>query len=314
MKLWLHLVPVLLTVKAFCMEPCHSHKVLLLPCVTFDSHLKIYGRIAEALTQLGHDPVLLLHEGRAVQTVIPPNLRVQRYHGVFSTRNVDDWIMEKHNRVFQGRMASLELFAVIEKFLDNCDLILGNSLLLQQLQSEGFDLVLIDPHDTCGFILAHFLDVKYAVFSTAFWFPAEIGTTSPVAYVPEFNSLMTDHMGFVGRTWNLLVFIINRLAVRLVILPRWEHLMAKHGIEPQKSIMSIIHGTSIFFLANDVVLDFPRPTLPHVILAGGILTETAKPLPGVSKGSEGADRFCGSFCSVITFLPIQVVDRLRFKD
>lgn len=274
---------ILFLVAAFSLELSHCAKVLIMPTVVFDSHLRVFMRVAEALTDRGHDPVLLLHEGRDVETYLP-GFRVQRYRGIFSTESADAWVQEKIKRVFQGKMTSLEVFSFLEKYLENCDLVLGNSTLLQKLQHERFDLLLVDPNEMCGFILAHILHVKYAVISTGFWFPAEIGATSPIAYVPEFNSLMTDRMGFFDRTWNLLVYMITRVATKLVILPKFERLMEKHRVEPKTSMLDLVHGTSLFFLCNDVVLDFPRPTLPHVIFTGGILAVPAKPLPVVSAG------------------------------
>lgn len=271
----------LFLVTTFTVEPCHCAKVLIVPTIVFDSHLRVFMRVAEALTDRGHDPVLLLHEGWDVETSLP-GFRVQRYWGIFSTESADGWVQEKIKRVFQGKMTSLEVFSFLEKYLENCDLVLGNSTLLQKLQWEHFDLLLVDPNEMCGFILAHILQVKYAVISTGFWFPAEIGATSPIAYVPEFNSLMTDRMGFFGRMWNLLVYMITRVATKLVILPKFERLMEKHRVVPKTSMLDLVHGTSLFFLCNDVVLDFPRPTLPHVIFTGGILAEPAKPLPVVS--------------------------------
>uniref|UniRef100_A0A663LTU6 Uncharacterized protein n=1 Tax=Athene cunicularia TaxID=194338 RepID=A0A663LTU6_ATHCN len=236
-----------------------------------------------------------------------------RYWGIFSTESADAWVQEKIKRVFQGKMTSLEMFSFLEKYLENCDLVLGNSTLLQKLQHEHFDLLLVDPNEMCGFILAHILQVKYAVISTGFWFPAEIGATSPIAYVPEFNSLMTDRMGFFGRTWNLLVYMITRVATKLVILPKFERLMEKHSVEPKTSMLDLVHGTSLFFLCNDVVLDFPRPTLPHVIFTGGILAEPAKPLPvGLRLWVEAADVgvVVVSFGIGIRALPSDLVEKM----
>ncbi|NXK38461.1 CGT galactosyltransferase, partial [Piprites chloris] len=287
-------------------------KVLIMPTIVFDSHLRVFMRVAEALTDRGHDPVLLLHEGRDVETYLP-GFRVQRYWGIFSTESADAWVQEKIKRVFQGKMTSLEMFSFLEKYLENCDLVLGNSTLLQKLQREQFDLLLVDPNEMCGFILAHILQVKYAVISTGFWFPAEIGATSPIAYVPEFNSLMTDRMGFFGRTWNLLVYMITRVATKLVILPKFERLMEKHKVEPKTSMLDLVHGTSLFFLCNDVVLDFPRPTLPHVIFTGGILAEPAKPLPvGLRLWVEAAEAgvVVVSFGIGIRALPNDLVEKM----
>lgn len=281
MNLWLHIIVILFAVEVICVDPCNGAKVLAVPTIVFDSHLQNFVRVAQALNSQGHDTVFLLHEGRAMDSYLQ-DFRVQRYRGVFSSESADDWLQERLKQIFEGRMTFLQLLALLDKFMENCDLLLGSTDVLQQLQKEDFDLVLIDFNEMCGFIIAHLLGVKYVVLSTALWFPAEIGATSPIAYVPEFNSMMTDQMGFVGRTWNLVVFLVSRITSRVLILPKFEYLMEKHGVEPQKSMLEIIYGTSLFFLCTDVVFDFPRPSLPHVIFTGGILLEPAKPLPTVS--------------------------------
>ncbi|XP_054839534.1 2-hydroxyacylsphingosine 1-beta-galactosyltransferase-like [Eublepharis macularius] len=312
MKHWLHLVTAFFTVGAICVDPCHGAKVLAIPTIIFDSHLYIFTRVVEALDSRGHNAVLLLNEGRTVDT-FPHSYRIQWYRGIFSVESVDDWLQEKLKRVFEGKMTAFELFSLLEKYLENCDMLLGNATLLEQLRSEEFDLVIVDPNEMCGFIVAHVLGVKYAVFSTGFWFPAEIGATSPIAYVPEFNSQMTDQMGFVGRTWNLLVFLMTRVGTRFLILPKFDRLMAKHDVQPQKSMLEIIYGTSLFFLSNDVVIDFPRPTLPHIIFAGGVLTGPAKPLRadlGLWMEAADAGVIVVSFGVGIRVLPKDLVEKM----
>ncbi|XP_074855603.1 2-hydroxyacylsphingosine 1-beta-galactosyltransferase-like [Carettochelys insculpta] len=302
----------LLTVVAFGLERCHGAKVIMMPTIVFDSHLRVFMRVAEALNDRGHEAVLLLHEGRESK-LFPPQLRALTYQGIFNAESADAWVQEKIKRVFQGKKTSLEIFSFLEKYLENCDLVLGNAALLQRLRGEGFDLFLVDPNEMCGFILAHLLGIKYAVISTGFWYPAEIGATSPVAYVPEFNSLVTDRMGLVDRTWNLLVYLITRIATRLAILPKFDRLMERRGVEPRKPMLELVHGTSLFFLCNDVVLDFPRPTLPHVVFAGGILAEPEKPLPvGLRLWVEAADAgvVMVSFGIGIRVLPSSLVEKM----
>ncbi|XP_066477476.1 2-hydroxyacylsphingosine 1-beta-galactosyltransferase-like [Tiliqua scincoides] len=312
MKLQLHLIATFFAVEAICMDPCQGAKILAMPAIVFDSHLQNFVRVAQALNSHGHDTVFLLHEGRAMDSLLQ-DFRVQRYRGIFGTQSAEDWLQERLKQVFEGQITLFELFTVLDKFLENCDLLLGNTDVLQQLQKEDFDLVLVDFNEMCGFIIAHLLGVKYVVFSTGLWFPAEIGATSPIAYVPEFNSMMTDQMGFIGRTWNLLVFITSRIITKLLILPKFDYLMEKHGVEPQKSMLEIIQGTSLFLLCHDMVVDFPRPSLPHVIFTGGILLEPAEPLPvGLRFWVEAADAgvVVVSFGNGIYTLPGDLVEKM----
>ncbi|XP_023381768.1 2-hydroxyacylsphingosine 1-beta-galactosyltransferase-like [Pteropus vampyrus] len=131
----------------------------------------------------------------------------------------------------------------------------------------------------CGFVMAHVLGVQYAVFSTGLWYPAEVGAPAPLAYVPEFNSLLTDRMSLLQRMKNAGVYLVSRLGVSLLVLPRYEHIMRKHRLLPATSMPDLVQGSSLWMLCTDVALEFPRPTLPNVVYVGGILTKPAGPLP-----------------------------------
>ncbi|XP_043912542.1 2-hydroxyacylsphingosine 1-beta-galactosyltransferase-like isoform X2 [Protopterus annectens] len=272
----LHFVSVFL-LASFLLELSTAGRIVIVPPIMFDSHLYVFMKIAVALNNQGHEVTLVLSEGRQIEQ--SSQFQIQQYHGIFNSKTADEFLQEKMKNIFAGKLTSLELFTILEKYVANCDLMVGNAELIQQLKALNFDLLLIDPNEMCGYILAHMLGVKYAVVSTGLWFPAEVGAPAPVAYVPEFNSLQTDRMTFMGRTWNTVVYIISRIATHFVILPKFEAIIRKHAEIPQMSMMEIIHETSLFFLCNDFALEFSRPLLPNVVFVGGILTAPAKPLP-----------------------------------
>ncbi|XP_053259600.1 2-hydroxyacylsphingosine 1-beta-galactosyltransferase isoform X1 [Podarcis raffonei] len=252
-------------------------KIVIVPPIMFESHLYIFKTLASALHEQGHQTVFLLSEGRD----IPPSnhYRLQRYPGIFNTSTSDEFLQSKMRNIFSGKLTALELFDILEHYSKNCDMIVGNKKLLHALKQEKFDLLLVDPNEMCGFVIAHLLGIKYAVFSTGLWYPAEVGAPSPLAYVPEFNSLLTDHMNLLERLKNTVVYLVSRFGVNFLVLPKYERIMQKYNVQPARSLYDLVHDSSLWMLCTDVALEFPRPTLPNVVYVGGILTRPANPLP-----------------------------------
>ncbi|KYO47450.1 2-hydroxyacylsphingosine 1-beta-galactosyltransferase isoform X2 [Alligator mississippiensis] len=252
-------------------------KIIVVPPIMFESHLYIFKTLASALHDQGHQTVLLLSEGRE----IPPSdhYRLQRYPGIFNSSTSDDFLQSKMRNIFSGRLTILELFDILDHYSKNCDMIVGNQNLMHVLKQEKFDLLLVDPNEMCGFLIAHLLGVKFAVFSTGLWYPAEVGAPAPLSYVPEFNSLLTDHMNFLERIKNIVVHLVSRLGVNFMVMPKYEMILQKYKALPERSMHDLVHESSLWMLCTDVALEFPRPTLPNVVYVGGILTKPASPLP-----------------------------------
>ncbi|MFT7807535.1 2-hydroxyacylsphingosine 1-beta-galactosyltransferase [Arapaima gigas] len=252
-------------------------KIVIVPPIMFESHLYIFKTLASALHQEGHDTVFLVSEGRDV----PPSehYRLQRYPGIFNSTTADDFLQSKVKNIFSGRWTALELFDILDHYSQNCDVMVGSGTLISRLKEEKFDLLLVDPNEMCGFVIAHLLGVRYAVFSTGLWYPAEVGAPAPLSYVPEFNSLLTDRMSLFQRITNTAVYLVSRFGVQFLVLPKYDQIMKKHNIQPEVSMHELVQGTRLWMLCTDLALEFPRPTLPHVVYVGGILTKPPNPLP-----------------------------------
>ncbi|XP_027693153.1 2-hydroxyacylsphingosine 1-beta-galactosyltransferase [Vombatus ursinus] len=252
-------------------------KIVVVPPIMFESHMYIFKTLASALHERGHQTVFLLSEGR---DIMPSNhYRLQRYPGIFNSTTSDAFLQSKMRNIFSGKLTVIELFDILDHYSKNCEKMVGNSALIQDLKKEKFDLLLVDPNEMCGFVIAHLLGVKYAVFSTGLWYPAEVGAPMPLSYVPEFNSLLTDDMNFLERMKNTGVYLISRLGINFLVLPKYERIMQKYNLLPVKSMYDLVQETSLWMLCTDVALEFPRPTLPNVVYVGGILTKPASPLP-----------------------------------
>ncbi|XP_007896395.1 2-hydroxyacylsphingosine 1-beta-galactosyltransferase [Callorhinchus milii] len=251
-------------------------KMMVIPPNMFESHLFIFKTLAKALHEQGHEMVIVVSIGRKIEE--SPYYRIQQYPGLFTTQSADDFLQEKMRNIFAGKLTSLELFTILDRYTANCDIMVRNQDLAHRLKEEQFDLLLVDPNEMCGFVYAQILGVKHIMFSTGLWFPAELGAPSSLSYVPEFNSLMTDRMNLLERAWNALIYTVSRIGTKYVILPKYDAILKKHS-KNSKSMMELIQDTSMFLLGTDVALEFPRPSLPNIAFVGGVLTKAANPLP-----------------------------------
>ncbi|KAG8592981.1 hypothetical protein GDO81_000685 [Engystomops pustulosus] len=252
-------------------------KIIIVPPIMFESHLYIFKTVAAALHEKGHETVFLVSEGRDM----PPSshYKIQRYPGIFNSTTSDEFLQSKMKNIFSGRFTALEMFDILDHYSSNCDILVGNQEVIQRLKKENYDMVIVDPNEMCGLVIANILDIKYIVFSTGLWFPVEVGAPAPLSYVPEFNSLLTDRMDLVDRIKNTIVYLVSRFGINFIVLPKYDRIMRKHNILPTRSMNELIQGSSLWMLCTDVALEFPRPTLPHVVYVGGILTKPANPLP-----------------------------------
>ncbi|MEQ2179348.1 UDP glycosyltransferase 8, partial [Goodea atripinnis] len=258
-------------------SPAWAAKIIVVPPIMFESHLYIFKTLATALHQEGHETHFLVSEGREV----PPSshYNLQRYPGIFNSTSADNFLQSKVSNIFSGRLTFLELFDILDHYSQNCDAVVGNGEVMNRLKEAKFDLLLVDPNEMCGFVIAHILGVQYAVFSTGLWYPAEVGAPAPLSYVPEFNSLLTDRMSLIQRIANTGVYLAQRFGVHYIVLPKYDRIMRKHGVKPYAAMADLVQGSRLWMLCTDMALEFPRPTLPHVVYIGGILTKPPIPLP-----------------------------------
>lgn len=256
---------------------CWASKVIVVPPIMFESHLYIFKTLATALDQEGHETHFLVSEGREVPP--SPHYRLQRYPGIFNSSTADSFLQSKVNNIFSGRLTFLELFDILDHYSQNCDAVVGSVEVMRRLKEAKFDLLLVDPNEMCGFVIAHILGVQYAVFGTGLWYPAEAGAPAPLSYVPEFNSLLTDRMTLPERIANTAVYLVQRIGIQYIALPKYDRIMKKYGVQPQVAMNDLVQGSRLWMLCTDLALEFPRPTLPHVVYIGGILTKPPSPLP-----------------------------------
>ncbi|XP_074789721.1 UDP-glucuronosyltransferase 2C1 [Denticeps clupeoides] len=158
--------------------------------------------------------------------------------------------------------------------------ILEDTLLINRLHSAKFDMMLTDPAFPAGVLLANYLHLPL-VYNVR-WLNAGDAhmaiAPSPPSYVPTYNSLFHDRMGFIERAENLLRYLVIRFQENFVILPIYSNLLARY-FPSDFDLLSMQQSADIWLLRVDFAFEFPRPTMPNIIYIGGFQCQPPQPLP-----------------------------------
>ncbi|XP_053329251.1 UDP-glucuronosyltransferase 2A2-like [Spea bombifrons] len=155
-----------------------------------------------------------------------------------------------------------------------------NKELMERLRTSGFDLVLADPFNVGGVMLANYLKLPLVFFGR--WMPTEdihfAIAPSPLSYVPVIHSRVTDRMTFPERIKNVLLYTMYFLASRVLVYPVYDEL-CKRYLDSEVSVFELYQRADIYLMKVDFVFEFPRPTMPNAVYIGGFQCQTPKPLP-----------------------------------
>lgn len=157
--------------------------------------------------------------------------------------------------------------------------IFENKTLVKQLEDTGYDVCLTDPVLPVGVLLGHYLHLPL-VYNVRWLFSGEAHMAlapSPLSYVPELFSELSDKMDFFQRLSNVIYHGIVVYMHHFHSNPPYQALCDRyfeHGVTP----ISLILEADIWLMRVDFTFEFPRPTMPNVVYIGGFQGKTPKPL------------------------------------
>jgi len=100
-----------------------------------------------------------------------------------------------------------------------CDSMLRNDALIARLRDLKFDVLFYDPMFLCSDLLAEILDLPLVLslrFSLGFSMERMCGQMpSPPSYVPVPPTVMTDHMCFMERVKNMIMYVVYSVGFRM---------------------------------------------------------------------------------------------------
>ncbi|OCU00509.1 UDP-glucuronosyltransferase 2A2-like [Xenopus laevis] len=185
-----------------------------------------------------------------------------------------------------------------------------DSTIMTNLRNANFDLVLADPYNIAGPMLAHHLKLPMVFFGR--WMPTEdihfATAPSPLSYVPVINSRMTDKMVFSERVTNVLMFSMYYAASHLLIYPVYDKLCQLY-LHTDVGIFEMYKKADIYLMKVDFVFEFPRPIMPNAVYIGGFQCKPSKPLPhDLQEFMDGASQGVVVFSlgTLVKYLPYNI--------
>lgn len=169
--------------------------------------------------------------------------------------------LKKIGKPGAGLYALMSHLATVQAFY--CDDILGNNDVMKAVKHA--DLVVGDSLDMCGSLIADRFSLPYVtVFTNSLSTPTAHAFALPLspAYVPQFQSTLTDKLNFVERIQNVYQWIVVYLTFHIGMAPPFKELKNRYNITPDRSLYEPLVKVDLIIAQMGFFLDYPRPLLP----------------------------------------------------
>ncbi|XP_066430490.1 UDP-glucuronosyltransferase 2A1-like [Eleutherodactylus coqui] len=266
-------------------------KVLAWPADT--SHFLNLRIILEELAHKGHDVTVLVHS--AMMVTLTDNASPLKYEhfSVPFTKEKNEKFLDEFLAVWiydVPKMSYWEFYEEMKKINEEylrtqehvCNGVVKNELLLKKLKEKKFDVVISDPLEPCGELVAELLGVPF-VYS----FRQSIANSmerlcgqlpAPFSYVPGSMVELTDKMSFVERLKNINFYIFQDILFHLLLAGKWDGYFSEALGRPT-TLCEIMGKAEIWLIRTYWDFEYPRPLLPNFEFVGGLHCKPPKPLP-----------------------------------
>ncbi|XP_076770961.1 UDP-glucuronosyltransferase 1A5 isoform X2 [Arvicanthis niloticus] len=258
-------------------------KVLVVPME--GSHWLSMRTIVRELHARGHETVVLA-PGVSVYIKEEDFFTLKTYAVPYTKEEYKHHLLDLFKIFFKTEyslmmiLSNMELMKNVSTFyLSCCMSLLHNKGLIQHLNSSSFDVLLTNPVNPCGALLAKYLQIPAVFFLRFIPYEADFEAAqcpSPFSYVPRLLTRNSDHMSFLERVKNILYPLPFKLIFHFAFIP-YENL-ASELFQREVSYLEILGYASIWLFRFDFVFDYPRPIMPNMFFVGGINCVSRKPL------------------------------------
>ncbi|XP_037612003.1 UDP-glucuronosyltransferase 2A2-like [Sebastes umbrosus] len=173
-----------------------------------------------------------------------------------------------------------KFFELHKKICEVVTFLFENKVLMKSFQDAKYDVVLTDPANGGGVMLAHYLGLPL-VFNARWTVHGEAHfavAPSPLSYVPLPPSELTDQMTFFERVQNVVFYTMRMHLYKQIVGPNYSPLTSRY-FGPDVDYFSLFQAADLWLMRVDFVFEFPRPIMPNIIHMGGFQCKPAKPLP-----------------------------------
>ncbi|XP_049743611.1 UDP-glucuronosyltransferase 1A3-like [Elephas maximus indicus] len=282
--LWVALSALRMLLLLLCVEPwTEGGKVLVVPME--GSHWLSMRKAVQELHARGHQTVVLAPEVN-VQVKGDDFFTLKTYAIPYTQEEFEDFFLRHNHLVFETEHFLKTFFKritisrnVVAFYQRSCASLLYNKDLIRYLNDSSFDVVLTDPFNLCGAVLAKYLSVPAVCFLRSV--PCDLDfegaqCPNPSSYIPRLFTKNSDHMTFLQRVKNMLYPLALQYFCSISFTPFAS--LASELFQREVSVVDIFSYGSVWLFRRDFVMDYPRPIMPNMVFIGGINCANRKPL------------------------------------
>lgn len=261
--------------------PANGGNLLVLPLPTFSHTRNLMSIVHYVIATYNH-----------TATVVTTDYIAQTFH-LKSTHSIEIIIsnsLEKSNfKDAETRLANdichLKMrgerpsFSQKLNIVKACDDFHNDTLLMTQLKYRKYELAIVDnlPMGECFASLCYRLSTPYIYFGVLYD-PVRMRIPFSPAATPFYNRfILGDKMSFSERLFNFLTYVVMETAPSYLV----SVTDVKKYIPGDSYITAsgLVTKAAFHLVETDFLMDYLKPSLPHIAFVGGIGTKPANPLP-----------------------------------
>ncbi|NWX40534.1 UD19 glucuronosyltransferase, partial [Steatornis caripensis] len=258
-------------------------KLLVMPMD--GSHWLSMEPVVKKLTQRGHEVVVLIPEV-SWQMKKTTAYEVKMYPVPYTLEDLNNSFYEyvaAHLKELPFPLNTLALYNssvhVFHLLFSQCKSLFSSKETLQYLNQSNFDAILTDPIFMCGATVANYFSLPFVFFMRGF--PCNLHydipqCPSPLSYIPRLFTFNSDHMTFLQRVENALIYLLEPVYCNGFYEDAIK--FSSKVLQRDVSLVDLLNSASIWLLRFDFVFEYVRPVMPNMVFIGGINCAQRKPL------------------------------------
>uniref|UniRef100_A0A8C8GFV0 glucuronosyltransferase n=1 Tax=Oncorhynchus tshawytscha TaxID=74940 RepID=A0A8C8GFV0_ONCTS len=275
---------VLLCCLALCPADVQGDKVLVMP--VDGSHWLSMKLLVKELAARGHEMVVLVPD-TSILIQGSDYYRTETFRVPYSKAQLDENVNKLKDAAFLKAPDVMDIFVNVQHLvhfttmqMKGCEGLLYDEPLMKRLRGERFHMMLTDPFLPCGSIIADSFNIPVVYFSRGI--PCGLDEKAaqcptPPSYVPRLFSGNTDHMDFLGRVKNMLMYSLESYLCT-VMFASFDELTSRY-LEKDMTYRELLGHGAIWLLRYDYSFEYPKPRMPNMVNIGGINCGKRAPLP-----------------------------------
>ncbi|XP_066485558.1 UDP-glucuronosyltransferase 1A1-like [Tiliqua scincoides] len=232
------------------------------------SHWLSMQPVLNQLKQNGHELVIVAPEINVHIKASNDIYTLKTYPVPFTKQELDEHFQDFTNGLFEDLSFTVMFVRTYQRlirtsaiFMSSCVHLLHNKELMTYMEQSKFDALFTDPMTPCGQIVAEYLDIPSVFFLRGIPCGLDSAATqcpSPPSYVPRIFSKNPDHMTFVQRVKNMLLYLSEFFLCSAVYSPYSS--LASEFLQRDVTLTELLSKASVWLMKMDFVGDYPQTT------------------------------------------------------